>query len=199
MTLTFSNIFTIMDEYCYAFSGFVQGSQTNSNLICKRSGTNSILITGYGSITTSTALSVRLYLQIASNTIGTYSSSVTIDVLSAATNTIITANTASLTITTTVYGSPTLALSNKMIFPYTTGNSFPLFIVFKLRTNSLVVGDYIQIDFGNWVIDVASSGQQIFKYQVSGNDYWVPSAATLVSGNIYKIPVYLNYSMIVNN
>ena len=125
MTLTFSNIFTIMDEYCYAFSGFVQGSQTNSNLICKRSGTNSILITGYGSITTSTALSVRLYLQIASNTIGTYSSSVTIDVLSAATNTIITANTASLTITTTVYGSPTLALSNKMIFPYTTGNSFP--------------------------------------------------------------------------
>jgi len=86
-----------------------------------------------------------------------------------------------------------------MIRPYSKGNAFPLYIVFKLKSNSLVVGDYIQIDFGSWVLDVATAGQQIFKYQVSGNDYWVPSAATLVSGNVYKIPVYLNYSMIANN
>lgn len=60
----------------------------------------------------------------------------------------------------------------------------------------MATGDYIQVDFGNWVVDVASLGTQIFKYQSGSNVYWVPSAATLVSGNIYKIPVYSNYSMI---
>jgi hypothetical protein len=38
----------------------------------------------------------------------------------------------------------------------------------------------------------------IWKYQVGNNIYWVPSMASLVSGNKYKVPVYENYSMTVN-
>lgn len=82
-----------------------------------------------------------------------------------------------------------------MTIPYTPSNSFPLYITFQLKTNTLVSGDYLQIDFGNWVLDTATTGTQLFKYQLSGSIYWIPSAATLVSGNIYKVPVYSNYSM----
>jgi hypothetical protein len=82
-----------------------------------------------------------------------------------------------------------------MTLPYTKGNSFPLFITFQLNTHTLTNGDYLVVDFGNWVLDTATSGVQVFKYQISGNIYWVPSAATLVSGNIYNVPVYSNYSM----
>ena len=54
----------------------------------------------------------------------------------------------------------------------------------------------MQVDFGNWTIDPASvEGRVIWKYKVGNNIYWVPTAATLVSGNIYKIPVFQNYSM----
>jgi hypothetical protein len=57
-----------------------------------------------------------------------------------------------------------------------------------------LTGDYVQIDFGNWIIDNSTLGSQIWKYQLAGTTYWVPSAAYLVSGNIYNVPVYLNYS-----
>jgi hypothetical protein len=67
---------------------------------------------------------------------------------------------------------------------------------FTLTSNTLSNGDYVQVDFGNWTIDPASiEGRLIWKYKVGSNIYWVPAAATLVSGNIYKIPVYQNYSM----
>lgn len=82
-----------------------------------------------------------------------------------------------------------------MTIPYTPADSFPLYISFQLKTNTLSSGDYLQIDFGNWIIDTAAAGSQVFKYQLSGNNYWVPADATLVSGNIYKVPVYYNYSM----
>lgn len=42
---------------------------------------------------------------------------------------------------------------------------------------------------------MATYGVKVFKYQLAGTTYWVPSAATLVSGNVYKVPVYNNYSM----
>jgi len=82
-----------------------------------------------------------------------------------------------------------------MTRPYSAGTAFPLFVTFRLNTHSLTNGDYLQIDFGNWVLDPAATGIQVFKYQFSGSIYWVPAAATKVSGNIYKIPVYNNYSM----
>ena len=56
-------------------------------------------------------------------------------------------------------------------------------------------GDYLEVDFGNWVLDTATAGVKVFKYKIAGNIYWVPSTATHVSGNKYKLPVYLNYSM----
>lgn len=60
-------------------------------------------------------------------------------------------------------------------------------------------GDYVTVNFGNWTIDPAvTEGRVIWKYKVGNNIYWVPSAVTQVSGNIYKIPVYLNYSMPIN-
>lgn len=97
----------------------------------------------------------------------------------------------------TQVGSLNLGLSGTMLQPYINDNAFPLYITFQLRSNTLVSAssDYIQIDFGNWAIDPATTGTQIFKYKLSGAIYWVPSAATLVSGNIYKVPVYNNYSM----
>lgn len=147
-----------MDEYCHAHSGFTQGSQANSNLICKRSGTNTITISGYASLGVNAALQIRLYLQIAPNSLGAQSSSVNIVVSSSTGNTIINANTAALTFTTTVFGSSPLALSNKMTLPYARGSAYPLYITFRLRSNSLVQGDYIQIDFGSWVIDTATVG-----------------------------------------
>jgi len=83
-----------------------------------------------------------------------------------------------------------------MVRPYSAGSAFPLFVTFRLNTNTLTNGDYLQVDFGNWIIDPASAGVQLFKYQVSGSIYWVPSTATLISGNIYNFPVYNNYSMV---
>lgn len=116
------------------------------------------MIAGYSSLSANAPLEIKLYLQIAPNNIGAYSSSVNIVVYSSAGNTIINANTVNLSFTTTITGPPSLALNNKMIRPYTKGNAFPLYIVFKLKSNSLVVGDYLQIDFGNWVIDTATTG-----------------------------------------
>ena len=82
-----------------------------------------------------------------------------------------------------------------MTNPYAKGSSFPLYVSFQLKTHTLVNGDSLEIDFGNWVLDTATTGVQVFKYQVAGSIYWVPSSATVVSGNRFKIPVYENYSM----
>lgn len=159
MVLTFSNLYTIVDEYCYSHSGFTQGSQTNSNLICKRYGTNTILVAGYAAlVNTISSLEIKLYMQIAANNIGAYSSSVNIVVYSSTASTIINANTASLSYTTVMSGPSSVALSGSMIRPYSKGNAFPLYIVFKLRSNTLVTGDYLQIDFGSWVLDDATLG-----------------------------------------
>ena len=86
-----------------------------------------------------------------------------------------------------------------MTRPYSKGGSFPLFISFQLKTYTLSNGDHIEVDFGNWVLDTGATGVQVFKYKIAGNIYWVPSSATHVSGNRYKIPVYNNYSMTTGN
>lgn len=82
-----------------------------------------------------------------------------------------------------------------MNLPYAAGSAFPLFITFQLQSNTLTNTGYLRVDFGNWVLDPAPAGVKVFKYQLAGNKYWVPSAGTLVSGNTYQIPVYNNYSM----
>lgn len=66
---------------------------------------------------------------------------------------------------------------------------------FTLNTNTLGTGDYVTVDFGNWTIDPSLEGRTIWKYKVGSNIYWVPADVTLVSGNIYKIPVYTGFSM----
>jgi hypothetical protein len=206
MILTFSNNFNIIDEYCHSYSGFLQGTAANSILLCKRYSSNQIIIEGYTTLSSSATLSMSLYLQIGDlNTspnasANVYTQSVNIMAYSSTNAIIINANTNTLTVTLAQSGSLSLGLSGTMTQPYLVGNSFPLYIVFKLTLNTLTSANsaYIQVDLGNWVLDTAASGQQIFKYQLSGTNYWVPSAATLVSGNIYKVPVYNNYSMNVN-
>lgn len=55
------------------------------------------------------------------------------------------------------------------------------------------------IDFGNWTIDQAAiEGRLLWKYKVGSNIYWVPATVTQLTGNQYKIPVYLNYTMPAN-
>ena len=129
-----------------------------------------------------------------------YSTLTTITVISSSGNYIISSNTNSITLSlSNIRGSNKVALYGTMNTPYTAGTTFPLFITFQLNTHSLVNGDYLQIDFGNWVIDTATTGKQVFKYQFAGSKYWIPSAATQVSGNVYKVPVYSNYSMNIGN
>jgi len=198
MLVTFNNRITLLDEYCYSHSGFIAGVNADSNLVCKRYSSNQILISGYATLGVGATLTITVYAAIQNSlTAGSsYSASTTVTVISAENNNIISANTntASLSLSA-VKGCNALGLSGAMERPYSVGSAFPLFITFRLNTHSLVNGDYLQVDFGNWVLDPASVGVQVFKYQVSGSIYWVPSTATLVSGNIYKIPVYLNYSM----
>jgi hypothetical protein len=124
----------------------------------------------------------------ATNNFNTYA---TIDVYSSSNNQIVSANTGNYVLSLlNIRGSNLIALTGTMILPYTAGQSFPLYITFRLKTNTLTTGDYLQIDFGNWVLDTAPTGQTIFKYQISGNKYWVPSNGTKLTGNIWKIPVY---------
>jgi hypothetical protein len=195
MMLTFSTNFTLIDEYCNSYSGFLQGTNANSNLVCKRFSSTQIKISGYATLASSASLSITLYLQIADIPIDTLSHSVNIIVYSSQNNIIINANTNTLTFTLVEDGSLALGLFGTMTNSYASGSSFPLYITFKLNTHTLTNGDYLQVDFGSWVLDPATTGVQAFKYQLSGTNYWVPSQATLVSGNIYKIPVYSNYSM----
>lgn len=199
MILTFSTNFVILDEYCYSYSGFIAGVDTNSNIVCKRYSSTQIIVSGFGTLATSASLSISLYLQLNFITPASYSHSVNIIVYSSAANTIINANTASLGFTVNQWGSPSLALSGTMNRQYAADSAYPLFIKFQLTSNTLVNGDYLQVDFGNWIIDPATLGSPVFKYQIAGNIYWVPSQASLVSGNIWKVPVYLNYSMVSGN
>lgn len=122
------------------------------------------------------------------NNFNTY---VTVDVYSSTAKPIVTANTSSYTLAlSNIRGSNLVALSGTMIYPYTSGQAFPLYITYQLRSNTLTNGDYLQVDFGNWVLDAATTGQPIFKYQISGNTYWVPVNGTKLAGNMWKVPVY---------
>lgn len=199
MILSFSTNFAIMDEYCYSYSGFIAGVDSNSNIICKRYSSTQIIISGYGTLATSASLSISLYMQFNFITPTSYSHNVNIIAYSSAGNIIIDADTGSLGFTINQWGSSALALSGTMNSQYAAGSAYPLYITFTLTSNTLVNGDYLQVDFGNWIIDPATLGTPVFKYQILGNIYWVPSQASLVSGNIWKVPVYLNYSMVLGN
>lgn len=81
-------------------SGFIQGVNSNSNLICKRYSTNQILIGGYGQISSGASLSLTLYLQIQVLTVGsTYYPYANIIVYNSDASVIINANTVTYTLT----------------------------------------------------------------------------------------------------
>jgi hypothetical protein len=144
---------------------------------------------------------MSLYMQIVGSlTTGTtYYPYANIVVQNANGNNIIAGNTNSFALTPTQQGSISVALSGTMTTPYAPTSTYPLFITFRLRTFTLYAGDYLLVDFGSWVLDPATNGVQVFKYQVSGNIYWIPSTATLSSGNIYRVPVYSNYNMVAGS
>lgn len=198
MLVTFNNRIDLLDEYCYSYSGFIPGVNANSNLVCKRYSNNQILVSGYATLAVGATLSITVYAAIQNGLAAnnSYSASTTVTVISENDNNIISANTNTVALgLSSVKGSNAVQLHGTMNRPYSSGSTFPLYFSFRLNTNTLTNGDYIQVDLGNWVLDTATTGQQSFKYQISGNIYWVPSAATHVSGNIYKVPVYENYSM----
>lgn len=204
MLITFSSHVTILDEHCFSYSGFLAGTGANSNLVCKRYSSNQVLIAGYATLAPSAALSFTIYMAISNsasiNTNGGANNDITatasITVIASDGNNIISAPVNSLLLAlVNRRGSTAVALSGTMERPYSAGNSFPLFITFQLTSHSLANGDYLYVNFGSWPLDPATTGKQVFKYQIGSNTYWVPSAATLVSGNTYKVPVYLNYTM----
>lgn len=197
MILTMDSRFLMFDDYCKQMSGFVPGTTLDtSNLICRKNGGQDILIAGYNSIASGTTLSITLYLQITNIAPSSYTATVRIVVYSSSGAKIIDASTSAYSYTVSQYGPSTLSLMNYMEQTLKKDTAQELDFTFTLTSNTLSNGDYVQVDFGNWTIDPASiEGRLIWKYKVGSNIYWVPAAATLVSGNIYKIPVYQNYSM----
>ena len=199
MIVTFQPQLNLIDEYCYSYSGFTQGVNTNSNLVCKRYSSNQIIISGYAALAASALLRISAYMYISdslsinstsgsNNNFATYA---TVSVYSSASNLIVSANTLSYSLVlSNIRGSNLIGLTGTMTNPYSPGQAFPLYITFRLTSNTLVAGDYLQVDFGNWILDVATTGTRIFKYQVSGNIYWVPVNGTKLSGNMFKVPVY---------
>ena len=69
-------------------------------------------------------------------------------------------------------------------------------LVFRLQSHTLTSGNYLLLNLGNWTVDTAQNeGIVVWKYKVGNNIYWVPTEVTDQSNNIFKIPVYSNYSM----
>lgn len=115
MLLTFSSYFTLIDNYCKTMSGFVQGTTlSTSNLLCRKKGTYQIQIAGYNTIVAGSSLSISLYLQIALNSLSSPGTNVNIKVYSSSGALIIDANTASLTLSMSAYGSYNLQLLDYM-------------------------------------------------------------------------------------
>jgi len=205
MIVTFQPQLNLVDEYCYSYSGFIQGVNSGSNLVCKRYSSSQVIISGYAALGSSAQLVISVYMYISdtlsiNSTLGSnnnFNTYATVAVYSSAGNQIVSANTNSYTLVlSNVRGSNLITLSGTMTNPYSSGQSFPLYITFQLNTHTLVNGDYLQVDFGSWVLDAASTGNSIFKYQIAGNIYWVPINGTKVSGNIYQLPIYSSsYSM----
>jgi hypothetical protein len=94
MVLTFPSNLAIIDEYCNSYSGFLQGVNANSNLVCKRYSSNQILVAGYATLSSSASLSLTLYMQITDLPITNYTQSVNIVAYSSTGTTIINADTA---------------------------------------------------------------------------------------------------------
>ena len=139
---------------------------------------------------------MTLYLKVAYNSLTTRYPNARIIVYSADDNKIIDAQTSSYTLSITEYGSYTLALEDEMEKYISKGNSQELDVVFRLSTYTLTNGYYVELDFGNWTVDPATTeGKIVWKYKVGSNIYWVPTEVTNAGGNVYKIPVYDNYSM----
>ena len=81
-----------------------------------------------------------------------------------------------------------------MRYDYMKDTARQLFVKFQLASNSLGVNQYVQIDFGLWKLDTASTGTLICKYRIGSNYYWIPALFTPVSGNKYRFGVYKNVS-----
>ena len=194
---------TIMDDYCKSMTNFYQGaSNVNSNLVCKRYSTTQIIIQGYALISAGTTLKFQIYLKAATNSFGTWYPQANILVYSQDDKLIISAWTNTMTYTISTYGATTLKLEKAMRYNPMVGAARQIFFQFQLSTYTLTTSQYIQIDFGTWILDPATSGSIIAKYQVNGNTYWTPSVLTWVSGNKYNFGVYTNfttYQMPVNN
>ena len=77
MSVIFPSYYTMTDEFCYSYSGFVQGTtNTNSNLVCKRMNGNTVNIYGYATLSASATLSIKVYLRVNNIAVTTYTDSV---------------------------------------------------------------------------------------------------------------------------
>ena len=173
-----------VQHYCKAMSGFADGAQPTSNLICRRQSSTSVYIGGYSQIAASTTLSITLYLQVTQNSLATVNPTATIAVISSSGSTIISAPTAACALPVTQYGGYTLALPSYTVQPIMKGTAQQLYFSFTLRSHTLSSGDYLVVDLGDWTVDPGEAeGLNIWEYKIGSGIYWVPAQTTSISSN----------------
>ena len=121
------------------------------------------MVSGYATLAAGATLSLTVYASIQNSlTAGVnYTAYATITVISSKGTNIVSAVTNNLDLSlVATKGCDALGLTGTMNRPYASGSAFPLFITFRLTTNTLTDGDFVQVDFGNWVFDPASAGVQ---------------------------------------
>ena len=147
MLVTFNSRLDLLDEYCYKHSGFLPGSDPNSNLVCKRYSSNQIPISGYATLAVGATLSITVYASIQnglSNGTLYNNTDTTIRVISSNDNNIIQDNSDQLPLSiSAVKGCNSLGIHGMMTNPYAKGSSFPLYITFRLKTHTLTNGDHL--------------------------------------------------------
>lgn len=194
MILTFNRLSvpSPLADQCKSMSGFTAGSAATSIFLCRRLNNNQIAITGYATINPSTSLSITSWFFNSGST-----ESISITVYSSTGAQINTGSVTGITVggSYTAPGGFSIKEAKQVsLFSQTTT---PMYFTFTLSTNTLVNGDYVTLDLGNWTIGTPSAdGSVTWKYTVGTWVYWVPTTVT-VSGSIVTIPVYSNYSMFV--
>ena len=121
------------------------------------------MVCGYATLAVGATLSITVYASIQNSLTagGSYTADTTVTVTSGKGTNIVSAGTNSLGLNLeATKGCDALGLTGTMNRPYASGSAFPLFITFRLTTNTLTDGDFVQVDFGNWVFDPASAGVQ---------------------------------------
>ncbi len=95
-------------------SGFVQGSDTTSVLVCKRQSSSIIVIAGYEDVSINTVLSFKLYLKMNVNTLATFTPTAHVIIKSKSSAIILEADISTTSFTPANYGPVNINLKGVM-------------------------------------------------------------------------------------